>query len=348
MICPIEFQKLIDMSESSTLDFKAKMYDFNDDKDLVKTSKFVKDIISFSNTIRNENSYIIIGIEETIDGTKIFHGIDENVDDSILQDKVKDKVFPRPQFIYYTLNYNSKKYGIIEFPVFKYSTPLAPSIKMKGLEVGSIYYRHGSTNSEAKGLEVIRINDWFRSLPENNIESNINDEITQIIKRLTSNNEKLSSIIADTLIISRKYNIIKLIEFCKSEINGINEKKINESPDNYKYRIHKVIISLSKIEVNLSLFKVTASMVRKEMENNNEDFFDYRMLFNTPVLEIEEYIQRIQDNPDTLFATKQISSLKIFPDAKDDYPVYIYLFEDTFISIYRSIRQKLIDKLIEI
>ena len=92
MINQAEFERLINMSETSTLDFKTKMYDFKDDNDLRKTAKFVKDIIAFSNTIRNESSYIIIGIEEKTDGTKEFHGLDKFIDDGILQDIVKDKV----------------------------------------------------------------------------------------------------------------------------------------------------------------------------------------------------------------------------------------------------------------
>jgi len=48
MISQTEFERLINVSESSTLDFKSKMYEFQNDKDLTNTAKFVKDIISFS------------------------------------------------------------------------------------------------------------------------------------------------------------------------------------------------------------------------------------------------------------------------------------------------------------
>jgi len=64
---------------------------------------------------------------------------------------------------------------------------------MKGLEVGKIYYRHGTTNAEATGLEAIRINDWLKSLADNISEVNINDEISEQLKKLTSKHENYQS-----------------------------------------------------------------------------------------------------------------------------------------------------------
>ena len=147
MITKTKFKMLIEGQESSVLDFKSKMYDFSNKEKA--TSDFVKDVICMSNTIRKEDSYIIIGVEEKNDGKKELHGLDMDIDDAILQDKVKDKVYPRPNFSYYTMTYEEKQFGIIEFPVTKYSTPLTPTSKLKGLEVGKVYYRQGTSNSEA-------------------------------------------------------------------------------------------------------------------------------------------------------------------------------------------------------
>jgi len=176
MINENDFKRLINLSESTILDFKREMYNFVNDIDKIKTAKFVKDIISFANTIRTESSFIIIGIEEKRDGSKVFHGLDTFVDDSILQDKIKDKVYPRPAFCFYTLLYENKKYGIIEIPIVKYPSPIVPIKKMKGLEPQCIYFRQGTTNTEAKGYENIRINDWFRDMPNILEEKSIVEE----------------------------------------------------------------------------------------------------------------------------------------------------------------------------
>ena len=349
MITEKEFEHIIDRSESSIIDFKSKMYDFNDDKDFKITAKFVKDILSLTNTIRNETAYIIIGIEEAHDGPKILHGLDINIDDAILQDKLKDKVFPRPSFLYYTLLYQDKRFGIIEIPVSKYSMPISPTVKMKGLEIGHIYYRQGTTNTEAIGNEIIKIHNWFQSLPDVNSEETIQGEIGRLLKALTSNDGRLSSIISDILSVSKKYRLIGLIDFCSSELQGIKNEKIESNPDEYKYRIEKVTLSLNKFEINpYSFVKVTSSIIKDEI-GKSEDFFEYRLLFNQPITEIEEYLDRFDNNIDTLYATFEMSSKRLFPQSKNkDYKVTVYIFKDTYIGLYRSIRQKAIDQLMKI
>uniref|UniRef100_UPI0030D934FC AlbA family DNA-binding domain-containing protein n=1 Tax=Zunongwangia profunda TaxID=398743 RepID=UPI0030D934FC len=67
MLTTNEFENLISKPEGSTLDFKKKIYDFRSNSE--ESAKFIKDVISFSNTIRNESSYIIFGIKDKPDGT---------------------------------------------------------------------------------------------------------------------------------------------------------------------------------------------------------------------------------------------------------------------------------------
>jgi hypothetical protein len=340
------FERILSKSESSILDFKYRMYDFNDDKDFVKTSKFVKDVISFSNTVRNETSYIIIGVREEENGTKVYEGLDNFIDDAILQDKIKDKVYPRPHFKFSTFDYDSKRYGIIEFPVMKYPAPITPTMKIKGLEIGKVYYRHGTTNSEASGLEVIRISDWLRSLEDRKPVTDINGDITSLLKQLTKQETKLSVIISEILDFSKRFTVNTLKEFCISEIKGISAASIDNNPDEFKYRIQKVLISLDKMEVNpYSFVKLTPSMVKKELENE-EHCLDYKILFNQPISYIENMIEKL-DKESIAFGSFQMSSKRFLPDKKEK-PVNVYVFADTYKDIYQSIRQKLIDKLIEL
>jgi hypothetical protein len=220
MIDREKFETLIKMPESPELDFKKDMFDLSkDDTEYSKTGKIVKDIISFSNTIRVNTSYIIIGVEVNGDGTKILHGIKQGFDDAIIQDKVKDKITPVPNFKTYIFEYDSKKFGIIEFPVVSYSTFLTSTIKMKGVDAGVTYYRQGSSNQEAKGQKNIEINEWIKS---NKVATGktIQDEITDFRHQISTDNNKLASIIIDIHRFAYNNGFKDLAEYCDGELIG--------------------------------------------------------------------------------------------------------------------------------
>lgn len=345
MMSNFEFENLLNRPESSTLDFKRTNYNLTNDIDKDTTSKFVKDIISFANTIRTESAYIILGVGVRPDNTKELIGIDGSIDEAILQDKVKDKVFPRPIFKLNYIKYNDLVFGIIEIPIYKYSLPISPTIKHKGLEVGKVYFRRGSSNTEALGVEIIHINDWLKSLPEVNKSNSLHDQITKFIKRLTKGDEKLSVIITDVLYAARNNNISELIDFCSMELVGINTNSSDTNSDEFEYRVVKAKISIDKIEINpYSFVKATQSMIQKEMDDH-KNFYDLRLLFTKPLNEIEEYISSFNEN--TICSTMTTNSKNLLPNG-GDYPVHIYIFKDSFTSLYRNIRQKTIDKLMRV
>jgi hypothetical protein len=339
MISKEQITLILEKPESATLDFKESLYDFDNDKEQKNTAKFVKDVISFSNTIRNENGFIIFGIKEMSDKSMEFIGLNSSIDDSILQEKVKDKVFPRPYFEYYEIKYEDKKIGVLEFPIKKYEMPITPVQKLKGLEIGKVYYRNGSSNTEANGIDVIRINDWLKSLP-GNLEFTLNDKISEILKRLTLNQESLSVIIADLLNISKTHNLAELESFCIAQIKGIE----HDDSENHKYRIQKVYISLGNVETNpYSFIKITTDMIKREMEKD-DGFYEYRMLFNQSITKIEELLSQFNSN--TTYATIKMSSKHFF--GKGDYDLNVFIFDNNIRGVYSGIRQKIIDELMKL
>ena len=343
MITENEFENLISKNESSILDFKGEFYDFKEDKNNLVTAKFVKDVVSFSNTIRTETSFIIFGIQELDNGDIEFRGIKGKVDDAILQDKIKDKVIPRPDFSFYTIDYKEKKYGILEFPITRYEMPIVPATRdLKGLEAGKVYYRNGTSNTEATAYDVIRINDWLKSLPEIKELNSLNDEVSKFIKELTKNEQKLSVIISDLLALSKKYELEELRKFCLAEIQGIDSSNSEGS----EYRIQKVFISLNKIDINpYSYLKPSVSLVIKEMENNKE-FFESKIVMHHPIIEIESSLDRLNSDPNSYGTMK--TDAKTLLGMKKAHDLYIYTFPDNFSSLYRNIRQKAIDILMKI
>jgi len=200
-----ELEKILDKPESTIVDFKEAQYKFDSDN---KTAEFIKDIIPFTNSIRAESAYVVLGVRANIDGTKELISINDHIDDSIFQEKVKDKVYPKPSFLYYTITYENKAFGVFEIPIRRYPEPIAPVVRLKGLEVGKIYSKRGSSNSEAIGKEIIQINNWLISLPDHyhSTKASKNEKASPLLMSTTSKDKLLSECIADALSFSRDYN----------------------------------------------------------------------------------------------------------------------------------------------
>lgn len=346
MLSNLEFETIITNQESSILDFKKEMYPFENDNDLNITSKFTKDVICFCNTIRKEPSYIVIGIEDHPNGEKEFLGLDKHVDDAMLQEKIKDKVYPRPIFSYYTFAYKQKTYGILEFPIVKYPIPLAPVVKLKGLEVGKVYYRSGSSNTEALAIETIRIYDWLQNLPTTIVNGNLSSQVSSLIKKLTENEIKLSTILAEIYELSIQNKIDELTKFCISELQGISNNTTTKKTG-LNYRIQNVFVSLNKIEIN-PYFSLTDEMLKKEF-SKNEDFWESKILFTQSLIRIEEIFEKFKKKPNQTVATFELNSKDLLPNSDfSNHPLFVYVFADTISNLYQNIRQKTIDTLIKI
>jgi len=165
-----KFEQLLNEPEGWVLDFKRDQYRFENQNDI---AKFIKDILSMANTIREDTSYIILGVRHHTDGKKEFFGIKNHIDDSHFQEKMKNNVHPIPKFLYYTFEYNGFTFGIFEIPVVKQKGPYKPIKKIGGiLEPHVIYHRQGSSNQPATHDDSVRIHNWlYRNIIDNKIES---------------------------------------------------------------------------------------------------------------------------------------------------------------------------------
>ncbi len=330
------FENLLNNPESSTLDFKKELYNFSN---VDSTAKFIKDIISFSNTIRSTSAYIIFGIKE-LDGSLELTGLENGIDDAILQNKIKDNVFPRPIFSYSPIIYQEKLFGIIEIPIHKYELPITPSKQLKGLSVGQVYYRNGTSNTEATAIDIIRINDWQRSLP-GNVLQNINDEISTFLASAVQGEIKLSVLFAKFINIAKQNNLTDLQDFIHSELVGIEE------PDHSKfsYRIQNVFVSYS--EINTSPFmSITAERLKNELTADKYTC-ERNFFFQFPIVEIEKYLEGFSNNKKSTCLTLKINSSAVF-DNIEDRMMTMYIFESHVFGLYNNIRQKFVDLLMKI
>lgn len=333
-----EFKELIRNPESSILDFKAEMYDLTD-KDGI--AGFVKDIICFTNTIRSRVSYILIGILEKKDKTLELLGLAKSYDDAIFQSQIKDKVFPRPSFLFYTLDHEGKKFGIFEFQITKYSQAPVPIVKMKGLEIGHVYYRNGTTNVEALGNEIGNLYQWFESLSHTSTGPNLNEEIGSYIKRLSQGQEKVSVIISELFPIAKKNSLGPLLTFCLNELQGF--KDVDPDQEQFSYRIARVKISYEDFEVNPLASGYHANDLEKEFDRN-ESVKNIKMFIPDSIRTIEDRVATISSN--TLCFKTQISSKVLSMDK--EFPVYVYIFKDDYLRLYQNVVQKAIDIVVKI
>ena len=345
MITELNFENLISRPESTILDFKREQYKIINDESGIKTAGFVKDIISFANTIRTETAYVIIGISTDNDNKELI-GIDFSIDDATLQEKIKDKVYPKPNFLYYVVNYKLNKFGIIEIPVTKYSEPIAPIVKMKGLEVGKIYFRRGSSNSEAIGKEIILIDKWLNSLPSVVESLSLNDEISNLLSRLTSNKYQLSNILSDALRVAKKHHLKSLIDFCVGELSGWKQPENEEIINFLSYRMQPTLLIPGVVEINNNSF-YSSLQIYSELKNSDQAY-EQRILFIQPINSLENLIAQYKTKNNAL-AIYKTSMDKLFKgNNMSDFPITAVATTDSLDNIYSRIRQKLIDILLTV
>src|SRR5437773_7319618 len=103
------FRTLLLQSEGPDLDFKRDQYGFDGRTDAEKT-KLIKDILTYANSWRLSDAYILIGIEELNTGNRNPCGISpaDHIDDASLQQFVNSKTNREVKFSYEAFQYEGK------------------------------------------------------------------------------------------------------------------------------------------------------------------------------------------------------------------------------------------------
>jgi hypothetical protein len=339
-----EFETLIMRSEGETIDFKREHYELVNGTDESK-AKFIKDIISFTNTIRKESAFILIGIESKESG-KVFLGLNRNVDDAILQDQVKTRVYPIPQFSYRIIKYKGLEYGVIEIPLKRYPEPIASVVKMKGIEPGKIYIRRGSSNSEAVGKEILLIDRWIKSVK---LDHDVKKEIDELLKQVNSGTaNKLSYYISSALEITNQIPDAELIRFCKGELVGWYPDNVDFdlNEDNLPaHRQSKVMASLYQIK-NVSKYGGGHISLRNELQGDDR-FKEINFLMQESITEIEATMDK--DLGSGGFSTIKRNMGDLFPE-KNGSKTEIFMYADIgdYRNVYTRTRTELIRLLIKV
>lgn len=334
-----EFAHLIELPESETLDFKRSQYRLinGNEKDL---SGFIKDVIALVNTPRSQTSYIILGIEDG-NGEKVLHGINQHYDDSLFQDKIKDKVYPRPIFNYFSIDYQGKRCGIIKVPVRRYEKPVTSKVKLRGLEPGQIYFRRGSTNSEANHSEVVEIYQWISSVAVEQPAPDPNDSIRRLIEGI-NRDDYYAPFLPEALKIAQDIGNNELMEFVELELSGWSEDAKFISGE---HRSLTMFTSFAKI-IGTTYPKGTPASVMWNQLEADEDFWKGYFLYPDPIVQIEAQVKRARAATEAQFISRPVKASELFPNnkkyQKKDHQLFMYWSENDLEALYIRSKQKFI------
>jgi len=340
MLTPSDLEQLCQQPESSILDFKQSFYDFTSNGDEDKgTVAFIKDVMAMVNTIRSQAGYIIFGVKQVPGEAPVFVGLSQVIDDAILQDKIKSRVMPRPEFHFYSVNVRDITLAVLEIPIRKYATPINATVKMKGIEPGKVYYRQGSSNTEALGNEVIHIYEWLKSIPDVTNEPQKDAELSKLLIQLANANIALSTTIAAIFSFVRKYRLEELVEFCSRELNGLNSGAGNETNPLLQYRVVNAFVTYATITVSFGMYSTSQL---KEAFRKEERFTEANVLLSQSISGIENMINNFGSSDARKLATMKISSRQFLPATSPEYPLTVYLFPDDMSNLYTRIKQETI------
>lgn len=141
-------------NEGTALDFKSKQYRFNDATDDDK-SELLKDILSFVNSWRQGDAFILIGVQAVNGGKHILIGTEEHFDDAQLQQFINSKTNRRVLFSYEVVLVEEKKIGVIRIP--KQERPIYVKQKFGKVEKAVVYFRLGSSTAIATPDDIAKM-----------------------------------------------------------------------------------------------------------------------------------------------------------------------------------------------
>ena len=326
----INIDEILNLPESSILDFKFDIY-HNDEHN----HKILKDIISFSNTVRTKTARILFGVEENNNGECNVVGITKSLDDANIQNLAADKLFPFPKFLYYEVEYNSLKVGILEFPIVKYSYPITCKYDLKGINKNRVYFRMGSRNTEADVMTTIKINNWLMSLPSSEESNNF---LSQSLLLISNTNRRLSEVLVEILPKAKQLGYDSITELVKTNLTTINHEDLK----NHEYRYQSIYIALNDLRFEYGT-GVNDQMFKSELEKDNA-VVKHRVPFNQSVVEIEKHYSEFLSRK-TLFACLEQPGNVYFKNVHNN--VKLFLFKDNFENLLQSIRQRIIDEILK-
>lgn len=146
----MDFKGLLQLNESTTLDFKLEEYRKEN------RQEFIKDVMAMANSLSNDVKRIVVGVKKTPTSTNV-EGINHVEDVSSYENIIQDNVEPNINFTYEAYRYsNDITLGIFEI----YDNNDRPYMMKKDfhdLKKGEMWIRKGTRNSRVTRADLERI-----------------------------------------------------------------------------------------------------------------------------------------------------------------------------------------------
>lgn len=147
--------QLLQESEGTALDFKREQYRFGKSASVDDEVCFLKDILSFANSFRRTDAFILLGVHAIKGGDKEIVGITDHLDDASIQQFVNSKTNRPIEFAYEETQYAGKTIGIIRIPM--QVRPFFLTKQVGPIRTGEVWYRLGSSNTIATPDIIVRM-----------------------------------------------------------------------------------------------------------------------------------------------------------------------------------------------
>ena len=135
--------------EQTAFDWKSDFILPNDNE---KRGEIIKDIVAIANASPLSYGFIVYGVDPRKPDPVI--GITSNYDDSKLQQLIKGKVEPYPEFLYYEVSIGTKIVSVIQVSPSK-KRPFITTVDIGKIRAGQIPMRRGSSTGG------VRLSDLF-------------------------------------------------------------------------------------------------------------------------------------------------------------------------------------------
>lgn len=149
-------EELLHEDEKESLDFKRDQYPFDRASDTEK-AHLLKDILAMANAWRREPAFILIGVEEVKGGRSKIIGVQNQLEDSNVQQFVNSKTNKPLQFKCSAYSAEGKSIGVIELPVLSEQRPFYLVSRYDGLQQETVYLRRGSSTDTASPEEICQM-----------------------------------------------------------------------------------------------------------------------------------------------------------------------------------------------